>query len=254
MKTSDIKAALKARYKTNEYALMWEVGDTTGSNVRRHADAVVMNLWPSRGLDIEGIEIKVSRSDWRRELAIPEKSEPIQRFCNKWWVVAPSGIVQLHELPSLWGLMEVNPNGAMRVIKAAPVLDPVPVTKGFVAAMLRRSSEMDEALVDSLVNRKLTELRKSDEAKIEREVASRSQTSEKALKALSILKSLGLYSFDEYVLKEFASTYRMGKQIKSTNLTTLQYTEENLRKAADAVGKIAASLAETSQENLDTAA
>jgi hypothetical protein len=77
LKTSDINAALRRFYKTTEYALMFEVADSTGANSHRRADAVAMNLWPSRGLYIEGIEVKVSRSDWRKELDTPSKSWPV---------------------------------------------------------------------------------------------------------------------------------------------------------------------------------
>ena len=33
----------------------------------RYADAIAMNLWPSRGLAVHGFEIKISRGDWQRE-------------------------------------------------------------------------------------------------------------------------------------------------------------------------------------------
>jgi hypothetical protein len=47
---------------------MPQVGDATGADVGRHADVVVMGLWPSRGLKLMGFEIKAGRGDWLGEL------------------------------------------------------------------------------------------------------------------------------------------------------------------------------------------
>ncbi len=65
-----------------------------------------MNLYPSRGLEINGFEVKGSRQDWIKELKSPEKSAPVQRFCDRWWIVAPAGIIQPGELPPTWGQFE----------------------------------------------------------------------------------------------------------------------------------------------------
>jgi hypothetical protein len=54
-----IREAIAKRWAAPEYAVMWEVGRATGvvSN-QRYADAVIMSLWPSRGLELHGVEIK----------------------------------------------------------------------------------------------------------------------------------------------------------------------------------------------------
>ena len=56
----------------------------------RYADAVAMNLFPSRGLALHGFEIKVSKSDFKSEIENPEKSVPVQQYCDHWWIVAPA--------------------------------------------------------------------------------------------------------------------------------------------------------------------
>jgi hypothetical protein len=65
-----------------------------------------MNLYPSRGLEINGFEVTASRQDWIKELKSPEKSAPVQRFCDRRWIVAPAGIIQPGELPPTWGQFE----------------------------------------------------------------------------------------------------------------------------------------------------
>lgn len=137
---------LRKRYNAPAWALLFEVTPGTGANATRWADAVAMSLWPSRGLEINGIEVKVSRSDWLRELKDPAKSEAVQSYCDRWWVVVSDDtIVKDGELPPTWGLL-VARGQALHAKVQAPKLDPKPLDVDFVAALLRRSSESTEAL------------------------------------------------------------------------------------------------------------
>ena len=140
MSEAGVFRILRTRYPEASCALLPQVADRTGSPTR-HADAIAMQLWPSRGLTIEGIEIKTARSDWLRELAAPEKADVIFRFCDKWWLCAPAGVAKLEEIPSTWGwLMPVESQGAwvIDVAKQAPenktVIEP---TRTFLASLLR---------------------------------------------------------------------------------------------------------------------
>lgn len=217
MKTSDVKAAMKAYYKSNEYALMWEVSNATGYQSRRHADAVVMNLWPSRGLLVEGFEIKVSRSDWRRELDNPEKAEAVAKYCDLWWVIAPKGIVHEHEVPAMWGFKEVSEKGTIRTVKQAPRKDIVPLDRGFVAAMLRRASEADANMVQALVDRQLHAEREKINAQIEKGIARRTQTFEKLESKLEALKAEGLDLLNMWEGSEdVVACYKLGKSLRSS--------------------------------------
>ncbi len=60
----------------------------------------------SRGNEIDGHELKVTRSDWLRELDTPVKADAWWPYCTRWWIVAPPGVVLDGELPAGWGLME----------------------------------------------------------------------------------------------------------------------------------------------------
>jgi hypothetical protein len=169
-----VRVALRDRFPTREYALLFEVGSGTGIEARRHADAVVMGLWPSRGLEVEGIEIKVSRSDWQTELKKPEKAEAVARFCNRWWIVAAAGIVKPEELPVTWGLMELaEPGSSLRVRVPAPAKPADPLDRTFVAAMLRRASEADLAEVNLRVQEHTAAIQKAADERIECEVERR---------------------------------------------------------------------------------
>lgn len=141
---SALLAALRRRYPAPEFAFIAGVRNSTGfSSTVRTADAVAMSLWRSRGLHLYGFELKSYRGDWLREKADPEKADEIAAFCSFWWIVAGGDeIVEPSELPGSWGLMVPTKTGALRTVVAAKLLeDPKPVTRGFLAAILRRAQE-----------------------------------------------------------------------------------------------------------------
>lgn len=127
LKERDVLAALRAKHAKNgngdagEYAFLIHVRDAAGFDAKRTIDAIAVSLWPSRGLVIDAFEVKVSRSDWQRELAQPAKAEVACRIADRFWIAAPPGVVQAGELPETWGLVEVTGRG-LRTVKAAPLL------------------------------------------------------------------------------------------------------------------------------------
>jgi hypothetical protein len=160
-----LMAQLRDKYPTQEYALLEEVGNATGFGCQRHADAIAMGLWPSRGLQVIGFEVKCYRQDWLRELAKPEKAEAVAKFCDKWWLVAPTAeMVPVSELPPTWGLY-VSDGTKLVVKKQAPQLEPQPLSRGFVAAVLRKASEGQAALVRSAKDAAFMQAREEFNAK-----------------------------------------------------------------------------------------
>lgn len=132
-------------YPLGSHAWLYEVRNATGWGGNRSADALVVSCWPSRGIWIAGLEVKVSRADWVRELRDPDKSAAVQRYCDYWWVVAPPDVVQLAELPETWGLYVVD-GKKVSIGKPAPKLSAEPLTAAFVASVLRNeSSKLEEA-------------------------------------------------------------------------------------------------------------
>jgi hypothetical protein len=141
MTADTVYEALAKRYE-KAWALLPQVRNGTGyARDPRTADAVAVSLWPSRGLEIHGIEIKVYHGDFERELRKPEKADAIQNYCHRWWIAAPDETVApLADMPTTWGLMVVQ-RGKMKVIKEAPLLTPKPLDSLFVAAVLRKGAE-----------------------------------------------------------------------------------------------------------------
>ncbi len=119
----DLYLALKKIYNEKAYVLLPHVRNTTGySDLQTTADAICFGLWPSRGIEVEGFEIKCSRQDWLTEVRNPAKADAIAKMCDRWWLVVADGqIVKDDELPPTWGLYVLK-GSALTIHKKAPVL------------------------------------------------------------------------------------------------------------------------------------
>lgn len=149
-----VKAALRARFAQPEWAILFEVGDATGARHTRFADAVAMSLWPSRGLDLHGMEIKVSKYDWQHERQHPEKAETIAAYCDFWWLVTGPGVVQRREeIPTAWGWLEYD-GTRLVTIKEPARTEAKTCDRKFLAALLRRAHKTDQAMIDAEMARR----------------------------------------------------------------------------------------------------
>lgn len=169
---SMVCAALKLRFEPASHALLFEVASGTGSNARRFADALAFGLWPSHGHKVEGVEVKVSRSDFLSEMKSPQKSDAIMRYCHHWWLACPKGMVKPDELPPTWGLLELA-NGKLTTRVKAPTLTPEPMPPTFIASLLRRHAGADEEMTRIAVQRQVDEQVKRSREEIERRVRDR---------------------------------------------------------------------------------
>lgn len=132
---------LRARYPAPEWAIFFEVANGLGLANRRYADAVAMSLFPSRGLDVHGFEVKTARGDWLRELKDPTKADVIASYCDFWWLVAgDEKVASKDEVPRAWGLL-VSKDGELRQVKKPERLKPKAIDRAFMGAMFRRADE-----------------------------------------------------------------------------------------------------------------
>ncbi len=157
MNASNIKAALRLKYAAPQYATLEEVRNATGRAKRRqsgkasgprYADMIAMALWPSLGLEIIGFEVKTTRADWLKEISDEKKAVAVQQYCDRWYLVVPvpgatpqnhEKTVRPGELPETWGMLTVDDAGTVREIVAAPKLDAQPVTRAFLASLMRNA-------------------------------------------------------------------------------------------------------------------
>jgi hypothetical protein len=102
--SGEVKALLQSQFGGgNQHAVLFEVRNATGFDASRSIDAVTMSLWPSLGLELAGMEIKISRSDWLRELKDPAKASTTFEYFDRWYLVAPREVAQMDEIPGPWG-------------------------------------------------------------------------------------------------------------------------------------------------------
>lgn len=117
----------------------------------REFDAVAMHAWQSKGHIIDIFEIKASRSDLRRELADPSKSEAAKAVGDRFWLVTPKGLSDGIILPDWWGVLEATTTfSALRTVKRAPLLSaPIgwrnpgrALDRSFVVALFQAEAEL----------------------------------------------------------------------------------------------------------------
>jgi hypothetical protein len=171
-----VEAKLAKKFAAPEYAFMTQVGNGTGVGTDRHADAVAMSLYPSRGIELHGFEIKVYRNDWLRELKQPEKADAIQRYCHFWWIVTARDVVTANDLiPATWGHMEIDGAG-LAIKKRAPKQAPTPLTINMTAALFRAFALSVPQLQKQYVH--IDDVKKTADELIEREIERRTRREE----------------------------------------------------------------------------
>ena len=103
----DVLALLKERYSNGgEWVCASEVQRTTGWSDRRY-DFVAMNCWNSNFYKIEVVEIKVSKSDLRRELEEPEKHNVMFDDIDYYSLAAPDKVIDMSIIPPKWVSMQL---------------------------------------------------------------------------------------------------------------------------------------------------
>lgn len=171
MNASDVVASLrKYRYPAAEWASFVEVPSGAGSSWRRRCDLIALNTWPSRGLALEGVEVKVSASDLRKEIRTPDKAEELARFVDAWFIAVPHTLpVDTGALPAGWGLLFCSDKG-VTLGKEPQRLGPRELTRSFFAALARAAArERDQVIATKLadeVSRRVAEVIESERAVI----------------------------------------------------------------------------------------
>ena len=118
--STEMREALASRWPDSEYLVIPEAPEDAARQGRK-IDLLVISLWGSRGYEREAVEIKVSMSDWKRELDNPAKADWWFEHSHRFWLAVPAAMVDKvrHDLPSTWGLLSVA-DGAVRVVVKAP--------------------------------------------------------------------------------------------------------------------------------------
>lgn len=157
--SSEIKEALKKIYCQPEWILGFEVPNATGGLSKRRADAVAMNLFPSKNYEIRGFEIKISKSDLKRDLGNGQKSNEVAKYCDYWFLVTPKGLTNDSTLPATWGVIEFDWQKLRQKVKPQRI-EKVPMTASFAAALLQTQSRVFWQEFNETINTRVEEATK----------------------------------------------------------------------------------------------
>lgn len=160
MKAEDLVKLIRQRYPINRpngfqsHVVLEQVPDGTGMYQGRWVDAVVFSLWASKGLTRSAFEIKVSRSDFLRELQNQIKHKWALECFHEFWFVAPQDVIQLEELPLNVGWM--CPRGNKLAIKRHAVKNPNPklddvLLAGFVRAASKEIARVSQTTIKQVL-------------------------------------------------------------------------------------------------------
>jgi hypothetical protein len=130
-----ILEALKERSSTG---CIWatELAFTGGA---RRADFWKMEVGASKGFQATAYEIKISRADFRRDN--PVKQREARLYSDRFYYVAPAGLIRTDEVPDWAGLMEFGPKGLTTAIQA-PLRSKDAPSWELVVSLFRNSGEI----------------------------------------------------------------------------------------------------------------
>ena len=237
-----IRQSMLKTWAAPEYAVMWEVADATGYQHSRFADAVIMSLWPSRGLELHGIEIKVARADWKREAVDPKKAEKIGAYCDRWWVhTGPNVIHDQAEVPQAWGWREFD-GSKWRTRREAEKTEALPCDRRFLAALLRRADVDSRKWIEMRAEEMLSDEREKIAEQIKREVERRTKHSTIATQQIEAFEAVsGIKLCDYYTVPQAAEVGALVKAICEAGIlqswNSLAHVLKTLRDYADSLDK-----------------
>lgn len=101
------------------YVVAEHVNNGAGFSYGRTLDAIVFDTWPSKGLLLHGLEVKVSTSDLRRELQDTRKAGAFFPYLDHFSVVAPQNVIAAAraEVPKRWGIYQPTDDGRLRAVR-----------------------------------------------------------------------------------------------------------------------------------------
>jgi hypothetical protein len=105
---ADVIAALERRFNPPSRPREWATfSEVTDEGQHRRIDWLCAHLWLNRGRLMHGVEVKVRRADWLKEIRAP-KADSWFSVVDYWWLAAPQGVVEDGELPATWGFLELR--------------------------------------------------------------------------------------------------------------------------------------------------
>ncbi len=250
----DIKDALHRRYggksqdrEGEQYVCIEEARSGAGFQGNDgQCDFLAINTWQSRGLELIGHEVKVSMSDWKAELAQPEKAERFSRFCRRWYIAVPSDLATkiAHEVPPSWGLISVSEKGRCTERQKPTTREPQPVPQWWWVGWLAQIDRQHKRSIPHRIDRLMAEERAATRDRITEEAEARAQRISRGMtdrverveKTVENLRDAGLHIDHLY-----ASDIKKIGQLWAASRAGLDLTQVamHMRQAADKLDLVA---------------
>lgn len=240
--SADIRACIQNHFGTGgeRYAVLYEVRNGTAGRANRSVDAVVMSLWPSLGMELWGMEIKVSRGDWLNELKKPSKASEMFDNFDRWFLVSPFHVAAMGEIPPNWGWF-VPDRGKLRMAREAPKhKKPKPIDRHFLAALMRRTAKTDDGFIDKIVQQELEAQRERQDADIERralqKIGDLKGDAESWRKLKAVIKGESKDSlYDEEIIAAVRILIKSGVASTYSSVLSLIITVDGAKKSLDKI-------------------
>lgn len=159
LKAEDIVSLLRRRFESknglyNQAVVLEQVPDGTGMNQNRWIDVAVFEMWPSKGLTRSAFEIKVSRSDFIRELQNPDKHKWCRDSFHEFWFVASKDVIQIEELPI--GIGWMYPHGGRLCVARNAIRNATPtltdeLLAGFMRSAYKRIGSVSKVTAEAVL-------------------------------------------------------------------------------------------------------
>jgi hypothetical protein len=122
------------------------VGTGYGGDRMQRFDVFELDTFPSKGNCRRVYEVKVSKSDFTKEIRYPAKRRQALLYSNEYYFAAPKGMIDPVKIPPETGLIEVDDNGKVQIVVSSPFRDSIPPNWNLVAAICRRINRLESQL------------------------------------------------------------------------------------------------------------
>lgn len=131
-------ACLLRHFRRRGYIAVEQVRMATGYAVsQRTIDVVCIHPYPSKGCHAIGIEVKISRTDFNKELRQPKKRARARGLFNQFYLAVPESLNQGLRIPDDCGLITVAEVGKATIAHPSPEFATLPDWP-FVASLARK--------------------------------------------------------------------------------------------------------------------
>lgn len=150
---AQVADALARKWTDGDYLHVPEA-PTSADRGGRKLDVLVLSTWRSRGFERDGVEIKVSVADWRREFNNPAKADWWFGHCHRFWLAAPAKVAAkiLGEVPETWGVLACSAD-EVKVLRKAPKHDAETLPTTAWVGLLRASADAGRGALDRAESR-----------------------------------------------------------------------------------------------------